>query len=1153
MDGRLLSIDDIALQYNVSSSTVRRWIRSGKLVGQKAGVQWRFDPSAVREAFERGILSGKTRPLSNSAYIGKVHDVPEWARSILSMWRRFLEEQLEQVKPDHVIANDRRGARIWALTMPDKYVWGKNLWHSTAIYLMEPKEVRKIFARQTILLFDELLQHGRELHELRTLVEEAGAAKIVSAVCVRRRSHAESGELLEYEAMACEDVDDKLFAKRGTFVSQLVHLFEPPLDVDHLVVKARLMPSLSADEFLDKLANWGLPFVVWLPDREHKFMAITLDRPQFFDCENVSNMNGFSLSWESPCKIRFYVDFSSGECFCSFIVYPVMEGSLSEWAQASDEERRDRHKSGILELDSTLGFDIDDAFYRHAYCRTSLSLAVKLLEDFVESGAADEAGVLLDNSPGAVDQGLLRGTFGPSTGDEVAKRTREILSRAQRGKGLFPHAAQNPPPLLVRKDHEVGKESYDSFGCRKKMLETIPLKYPRDDSKGRRLQTISYAELLAELPQYAESTIGRVLDYELDRGTVKPLIQPEVLSFDGDQKVRLCRAFCRGEFGAWFEWDRTMLTHHDIAIQRTLGVGPTVVEKYLARTGDSRLGARHFDKLFTNLQHDWRENVHDLLYLGWRPYKYGPVPVVPDVSPSGDFMQFERFLIDMGCLTEKREKRGSQIRRGYEPADELKVPWRRLYKDRTSGVTRAHISGLMRLYAAIQQDCKTVRPADPCSSGFSMLQDPLVVLATARNQVVTYRCGWYEVHDWRQQGEKRLFPLLNAIADTESPTSEPFLRSRLEEFAAPGRLLYDKIEMYRNLPLLRQQIVSLLSQGDFDAGEVLLETIDEELSIESNSVHPILNLEGASRVMRAFSSMTRQILTACKLDVDDRPEHEKVDSSGVIKDSSFYLEELLASCPETRVLEDNLRDCIEASRGGLLTAQIAVCLSKTFDLILSVFDSEQQIPDPREPFERAREYLQTRDGLLVRVKAIAVSQPYAVCVADVRNLKNLPKFAEILGVTYDQALDGILDWVERAARKAAKSNVNVFFGGVSSDNVILAGPNGNEVLQATLHMIRETTQRLSLVDKDQFTHFGLLRAGIAWREDMLGGEFQSVRPGLIAYEIGDKHGRPLGSISVTKAVYDRLSPECQREFQETAESSDQGSVFVRRWSTVRDS
>jgi len=65
--------------------------------------------------------------------------------------------------------------------------------------ISEPSEEISGKVGQRVMLFDELMQHGRAMHELRENLEAVNA-EVFSIVCVRRRSHAESGELIEYEA-----------------------------------------------------------------------------------------------------------------------------------------------------------------------------------------------------------------------------------------------------------------------------------------------------------------------------------------------------------------------------------------------------------------------------------------------------------------------------------------------------------------------------------------------------------------------------------------------------------------------------------------------------------------------------------------------------------------------------------------------------------------------------------------------------------------------------------------------------------------------------------------------------------------------------------------------------------------------------------------
>lgn len=47
----LLSIKDVAALYQVSTKTVRRWIKAGDITAAKLGNQWRMHPKDVERFF----------------------------------------------------------------------------------------------------------------------------------------------------------------------------------------------------------------------------------------------------------------------------------------------------------------------------------------------------------------------------------------------------------------------------------------------------------------------------------------------------------------------------------------------------------------------------------------------------------------------------------------------------------------------------------------------------------------------------------------------------------------------------------------------------------------------------------------------------------------------------------------------------------------------------------------------------------------------------------------------------------------------------------------------------------------------------------------------------------------------------------------------
>lgn len=231
------------------------------------------------------------------------------------------------------------------------YAWGDNLWHSAAVKLMSPGERHHVFGRRKVLVFDEILQRGRELARLGTLLQEAHAT-VASIVCVRKRSIVERGALAEQSVTACEDLDDTEFADRTYSISKLTSSFRPPLDVDHLVVRGTLDRDLDVNRLLERLSRWGLPFLIWHPesnaesngndrtiDSGSTTLAISLDRPQFFESDRLTGFEQFSIAWDGPCKVRFYIEPGTRTCYCSFIAYPTIEATTEQWHAVAHSPR----------------------------------------------------------------------------------------------------------------------------------------------------------------------------------------------------------------------------------------------------------------------------------------------------------------------------------------------------------------------------------------------------------------------------------------------------------------------------------------------------------------------------------------------------------------------------------------------------------------------------------------------------------------------------------------------------------------------------------------------------------------------------------------------------------------------------------------------
>ena len=175
MTTNLLRIKDVATRYGVSVSTVRRWMKSGKLSGQKVGGRWRFTLEDVQGLFT-GIQPGASGLTEVHADFRQYVQNKPWARDALRTWQNGLTAVLESVSPDHVIVNDRRGAKVWSLIAPSNYRWGVNLWHSTISEHLPEDELRKLWSRPDTRrrLLDGLEEKGygkEQLNELTRMVD----------------------------------------------------------------------------------------------------------------------------------------------------------------------------------------------------------------------------------------------------------------------------------------------------------------------------------------------------------------------------------------------------------------------------------------------------------------------------------------------------------------------------------------------------------------------------------------------------------------------------------------------------------------------------------------------------------------------------------------------------------------------------------------------------------------------------------------------------------------------------------------------------------------------------------------------------------------------------------------------------------------------
>lgn len=1142
MGEQLLSVKGVAEKFNISEPTVYRWLKTDKLIGRKVGGQWRFDADAVQQAFLGGELSaGIDSPQKNDDAFEK-KPIPDWANPTLSKWSLMVREYIDRLKPKHVVVNDRRGAKIWELIADSDFKYGIDLWHSTAIDFMSPSELSKIFAKKKVLLFDEMMQYGREMHNLREKLQTLKSS-VDSLVCIRRKKHMESGTSIEHKSYAFENLDDLEFSNKAAMISRLMDFFDPPLDVGHLIVRGKYFGGDDYSILLKKLANWGLPFVIRYPNKEHKFLTVTLDRPQFFDTSTIKISENINLSWDGPCKIRFYFNTENNNCYFSFIVYPGLE-------TPSDELIRFNNQS--TEFEKTRDFfphsenDNRNVQYEIIYEKICFDLSIALLNDFIDCGVPQDIDIRVNKSIHKEDVRHLKALFGIRKGKEIESKINKILSKTSDTLLLLRKNTKIPPPLLLRGYHvsdDFNFKSHDVSICRVEALKVIPQKYSSHGSKNIQLSLISYKQLLNDLHSFSESTIGKVIDYGLDWGIIKPSSQVSDVLFEaGEEKIKIERCFGRGEFGPWFEKGKNTISYHDSVMQKTLAIGPVALKAFLKWYKMDFVTLTIFHKIFSNLQHDWSEQS-DGLFLGWRPYKFGPIPIWPSISGMGHYLDFKTILLDQQCIEETKRTKERNYKL-YRPKISALPSWEKMFKRRVDPFSRVNIASLTRLYARIQKTIETQKLISPYSDKKMIKQDALIVLSAARNERIAYICAHWELMDWIRIGKDKILPQLDYITFMDGIPKDHYLVPFLNQFQAPVRLLFEKIEMYRNIGQLYKGIEILKEKENIEIAEVLLDRVDQKPIFKDDGDYPIATLQWFSKVMFSYTFFLRQIMNNFNLDIEQRLDIEQQSQNGKIFDADYYLDELLTYMPELLSIQKPLRECIILSKKKKYDAIVSKTMSNTFRLIIKTIETQNRMPDPQSEANK-KAALDAWEGTIILLREIPINKaPYAIAVADTKNLINLPKIAsDIFEIDYDDAIMGLLNYVKKAAKIAVDKFNSVHIAGFLNDNVFIYGRNPDDVYSCIKELINNTTQQISKAE-EALKHFGLMRVGIAWKEDVKGEESKGIMPGILALKIGDKSGLKPGAVSITQEIFERLSEENQAEFNPTGANTEQGKLFV---------
>jgi len=927
------------------------------------------------------------------------------------------------------------------------------------------------------------------------------------------------------EVRAVEDLDDDDFSTAAVFLSRLLARRTPPMDVEHVVIQSPCDCDWTNFEIVRKLMDFGQAEAIWSADEGETGTvdAFTLNRPSFFDPARIELPEGISARWDGPVKVRGYYQPISSRMVLAFICFPTLDGSSDAWAQAV-AERKVRFGAGPEPLSEPTKGDLEQA-----YVDICTNVSVELLRHAVEAGLLEQ---LRMTKASGLPQSQMVSVFGPRRGRQLTKDIGMAL-RLSISRSLFPSAMEGQVPAFLDPERPI-VHLVDRADAREAVLAVVPSHWI--DESDEVSEPVSYMELLRRTAPADECSISCALDYELDVGTVQPANDVR----QSDEKIILQRAFWRGEYDG-----KHLHTYDDVVMRRTRVVCTNTFALWLRSRNQTDEGELNIAKLYANLVHDWGSDVPPLA-MQWTAWKFGAVPNLP--PPADRYLL--PILVRSGCLSMTRATRDQ---RRYSPKDLHR--WTELFKQPLcSGTVTARVKGLVKAYSAIQRRCKSTREL-PSSTELKVFSDPLVVLASARNEQTAYICAQFEILLWIQIGVEQFFPNLSDAASlSDSTAALDFLRPAAKEFAQAARFLYEKLGMYRNLPELRRQVVEVFEQEALEAGDIILDTIESPPRFSRDPLetrYPVGLLEWAVDIIRPFTSLLRQVLTAANIERDTRKpdEREFVSDDGVrrTKDAGYYLQILISKAPELSSTAAVLQLAVDAiGRERCLTPKVAEALRSAFLEIVKLLKA--RLPDLENPtaFDDRR---QRRDGDLIKCSRLIAQRSRSgyVAVGDFYNFARLATVAPFAADAQDIA-ERIQEWIQQSAESVVASGTgDVHIIGINSDTVVLAGPHADEVVLNIIRLRERLTTELHSWDEqvgNSAIHF--MRFGIAQYDSSTSGATAPMPAVVVAYRLAERHGSQRGSIIVTSFVRKALSDSLARAFpreSEWKEVPSQGSVW----------
>ena len=256
-------------------------------------------------------------------------------------------------------------------------------------------------------------------------------------------------------------------------------------------------------------------------------------------------------------------------------------------------------------------------------------------------------------------------------------------------------------------------------------------------------------------------------------------------------------------------------------------------------------------------------------------------------------------------------------------------------------------------------------------------------------------------------------------------------------------------------------------------------------------------------------------------------------------------------------------DSISSQSKGITINEIKHYRNKLYEIIedrdnqslLEVFDGQKnsainqvEYPVRSDINLKERERIERWDGFLVRIREAPLPDPYAIGIVDIKGFVNLPKISDLFNITYDEAIDGLMLFIQKVLHKIVSIHPKVLSLGLCNDNIILISSCADNLLQCLIDLIDTANKKVESVDSI-LSRIGFLQAGIAWTHNLKGDSYKTIRSGLLALKIADIPGRTPGTICVTETVYGYLSEKYKNEFLPTEQKTEQGKIYIKSATT----